>query len=192
MIRLFSGEEFKEVEIDYPLRFKYAVSNHGRIVSFSDDIRSGTILRGSFIEGYKTLRYKMFIQKKIINKQLFVHKLVAELFIPKTAEDQNHVLHLNHDQGNNTLRNLKWSNYAEKIAHYKTSPKVILAKQKLLEHNIKSDGKKLTVTNVIHLKKLINDPNRKTRLKILAKRFGISEMQLYRIKSGENWGHIKV
>jgi hypothetical protein len=36
------------------------------------------------------------------------------------------------------------------------------------------------------------DPNRKTRLKLIAKQFGISEMQLYRIKSGENWGHIKV
>jgi hypothetical protein len=29
-------------------------------------------------------------------------------------------------------------------------------------------------------------------LKMLAKQFGISEMQLYRIKSGENWGHVKI
>jgi hypothetical protein len=26
----------------------------------------------------------------------------------------------------------------------------------------------------------------------LAKKFGVSEMTLYRIKRGENWGHIKV
>jgi DNA-binding Xre family transcriptional regulator len=44
----------------------------------------------------------------------------------------------------------------------------------------------------MHLKKLISDPNRKTRLKMLAKQFGISEMQVSRIKSGENWGHIKI
>ena len=33
--------------------------------------------------------------------------------------------------------------------------------------------------------------SRKTRLKIIAKRFGVSEMQLHRIKTGENWGHVK-
>jgi hypothetical protein len=29
-------------------------------------------------------------------------------------------------------------------------------------------------------------------LKKIAEQFDISEMQLYRIKSGENWGHVKV
>jgi DNA-binding Xre family transcriptional regulator len=29
-------------------------------------------------------------------------------------------------------------------------------------------------------------------MKMLAKQFGISEMQVSRIKRGENWGHIKV
>ena len=53
-------------------------------------------------------------------------------------------------------------------------------------------GQKLNSTQVMLLKKKIFDPNRKTRLKILAKQFGISEMQLYRIKSGENWSHIKI
>jgi hypothetical protein len=28
-------------------------------------------------------------------------------------------------------------------------------------------------------------------MKQIAEHFGISEMQLYRIKSGENWGHVK-
>ena len=51
---------------------------------------------------------------------------------------------------------------------------------------------KLTETQVIRLKKKLFDPNRRTRLKILAKQFGVSEMQLHRIKTGENWGHIKV
>lgn len=45
---------------------------------------------------------------------------------------------------------------------------------------------------MIRLKKRILDPNRKTRLRLIAKEFGISEMQLNRIKRGENWGHIKV
>jgi len=42
------------------------------------------------------------------------------------------------------------------------------------------------------LKKKLLDPGRKTRMKILAKQFGVTEMQLHRIKTGENWGEVKV
>ena len=44
----------------------------------------------------------------------------------------------------------------------------------------------------MRIKKKIWDPVRKTRLKLIASQFDISEMQLYRIKSGENWSHIRV
>ena len=72
------------------------------------------------------------------------------------------------------------------------SPYVIQARKNLLEHNIKSDGRKLTVVKVMLIKKLLAKPDRKTRLKMIAKQFGVSEMQISRIKSGENWGHIKI
>jgi uncharacterized protein YjcR len=42
------------------------------------------------------------------------------------------------------------------------------------------------------IKKLLAKPEQKTRLKMIAKQFGVSEMQIRRIKSGENWGHINV
>jgi DNA-binding Xre family transcriptional regulator len=48
------------------------------------------------------------------------------------------------------------------------------------------------MTQVMRLKKRLLDPNRKTRLKILAKQYGVTMMTLHRIKTGENWGHIKV
>ena len=44
----------------------------------------------------------------------------------------------------------------------------------------------------MRIKKMLANPNRKTRLRLIAKQFGISEMQLYRIKSGENWGHVEI
>jgi predicted DNA binding protein len=80
----------------------------------------------------------------------------------------------------------------ESIQFKKESPAVKEAMRKLVELNKKRDGAKLTESKVRLLKKKIFDPNRKTRLKMLAKQFGISEMQLYRIKSGENWGHVKI
>jgi len=51
-------------------------------------------------------------------------------------------------------------------------------------------GHKQNATQVKRLKQKIFDPSRKTRYRILAKQFNISEIQLYRIKSGENWGHV--
>ncbi len=77
------------------------------------------------------------------------------------------------------------------FAHQQKNPVVLEAREKQKGRKTVK-GHKLTATQVIRLKKKILDPNRKTRLKLIAKQFGISEMQLYRIKSGENWGHIKV
>ena len=110
----------------------------------------------------------------------------------KISENQEYVLHLDFDKINNHISNLKWATYDEMRAHGFKSPKVIEAQRKFREFNIKRDGAKLTSTDVIRLKKRILDPNRKTRLRLIAKEFGISEMQIHRIKTGENWGHIKV
>lgn len=192
MIRLYPQEVFKQVIIDYPLRLKYAVSNRGRLASYVDEVENGNILIGGKADGYKTLRYLIREDGKVRSKTLFMFRLIAEFFIPKTSEDQKYVLHLDYVRDNDNLNNLKWATYDEMLAHGRKSPHVLEARRKLLELNIKSDGRKMTVTKVIYLKKLLKDPNRKTRLKMLAKQFGISEMQVSRIKSGENWGHIKV
>jgi hypothetical protein len=42
------------------------------------------------------------------------------------------------------------------------------------------------------IKTILSRPNQKTRLKMIAKQFGVSEMQIRRIASGENWGHVKI
>jgi len=69
----------------------------------------------------------------------------------------------------------------ELVKHQLTNPKRIA---KL------GSNAKLNEGRVKIIKRKIFDPNRKTRMKIIAKEFGISTMQLYRIKSGENWGHV--
>ena len=51
-------------------------------------------------------------------------------------------------------------------------------------------GLKLTAAQVKQIKKIIGDPKRKLTMKKLAARYGVSEMTLYRIKSGENWSRI--
>ena len=141
---------------------------------------------------YILFKYKQFNDGKIFNKHLFFSKLIAELFIPKTSEDQIYVLHLDRIRDNDDVRNLKWATREEMLEFGRQSPFVIQAKKNLLEHNIKANGKKLTVTKVMLIKKLLAKPEQRTRLKMIAKQFGVSEMQIRRIKSGENWGHIVV
>ena len=75
--------------------------------------------------------------------------------------------------------------------HGYKSPHVAAGRKRAFE-KFGPKNTKLSVIDVIRLKRKLLDPNRKTRLKILAKQFGITEMQLHRIKTGENWGHIKV
>lgn len=192
MIRFYANEEFREIETDFPLKFRYAVSNKGRLISFTNSFNDGNLLKGSYSDGYKTFRYGKSPNGKSAYKTLFIYKLVAEFFIPKTSEDQVHVIHLDYVRDNDLVKNLKWATYEEAQLHRSKSPRVIDSKKKLIEHNKKADGRKLTSTSVIRLKKILNKPNQNTRIKILAKQFGISEMQVNRIKRGENWAHIKV
>jgi hypothetical protein len=192
MYRLFPGEVFKEFEIKDKLKLKYAISNYGRVVSFSDTPENGRLIKNSQVNGYQLFRYVLIIEGKRKFKQLFIYKLVAEYFIPKTSPDQECVIHVDFNRSNDFVNNLKWATLEEKRAHIKKSPHVIEAKKKLIEHNIRSDGHKLTESQVILLKKKLLDPNRKVRLKILARQFGVTEMTLHRIRTGENWGHIKV
>ncbi|AWG23616.1 hypothetical protein FFWV33_09990 [Flavobacterium faecale] len=191
-IRVYPNEEFKEIVMEDKLRLRYAVSNKGRLISFVDDIKFGRELKGGITDGYKMFRYKLYSADQIKNKHLFVCKLVAELFVSKTSEDQTYVLHLDRVRDNDDHRNLKWATREEMIEHSRNSPFVKQAKLKLIEHNLKSNGRKLTITKVMHIKKILANPVQKTRMKMIAKQFGVSEMQICRIKSGENWGHIKI
>lgn len=193
MLRFFSLEKFKEISFDGKLQLRYAISNYGRLVSFTDKIEDGRFVKGSLQDGYKIFRYKVRDENNILkNKHRFFYRLVAEQFLTKTSDDQVFILHLDRNRANDYVNNLQWATKAEMLEHSRKSPYVIEAKRKLIELNIKSNGNKLTETQVIFLKKKLLDPNRKTRMKILARRFGVSEMTLYRIKTGENWGHIKV
>lgn len=191
-IRIYPNEEFKEIEVEDKLKLRYAISNKGRLISFVDNINFGRELKGSLTDGYRMFKYKLYIDDKIKNKHLFFYRLVAKYFLKKTSDEQIYVLHLDRKRDNDEYRNLKWATKEEMLEHSRNSPSVKQAKLNLIEHNLNADGKKLTVTKVMLIKKLLAKPEQKTRLKMIAKQFGVSEMQIRRIKSGENWSQIKI
>jgi len=186
-----STEIFKEVFIDERLKKKYAISNFGTFISYDNDMESGSILKCSMIKGFRIFRYKIFENGKVLkNKHVFIYKLVAENFVEKPSELHNHVIHLNFILDDDYFSNLKWVTLEEKSAHRMLLPSHKENLEKLVAFNKKRDGKKLTSTNVLHIKKILNNPNSKTSVIRLAKQFKVSTMQIYRIKWGENWKHL--
>lgn len=192
MVDILVGESFKELQLEGNQKSRYAISNYGRLVRFTEDFSDGNLLKGSETNGYKVFRYKSFENGKVKNYSKMFSRMVAEKFLPTPHKTQTYLLHKDYKKDNCQVTNLFWATKEEFTNHFMNSPLYEEGKVKSQNTRKKMDGNKLTSTQVIRIKKMINDPNRKTRLKIIAKQFGISEMQLYRIKSGENWGHIDV
>ena len=191
MIKFFYNEQWKEFNLGYDSPKRYVISNYGRLVSFMDDIKEGTVLKGNNTGGYLVFRYKTYSEKKVFSKHKLFHRLVAEQFIPKESEEQAFVIHLDFDKMNNHVDNLRWVTKEQMFAHGQKSPAVIQAISNMVEHIHTGQRFKLNPSKVLFIRNKLDDPHRKTRMKMLAKQFGVSEMQLYRIKRRENWGHLK-
>lgn len=176
-------ESWKEIHLGVrSARTRYAVSDAGRVCSFREKPGDGRLLRGTLVNGYPALKLK--IAGKDI--QCYVHKLVARYFLRKPVPARSFVIHLDHDKQNNRAANLRWVDRDAMQAHQQDSPRV-----KAYRARTRTRGLKLTAHTVRRIKRLIFDQRRTERMKDIAYRFGISEMQLYRIRSGENWGHIR-
>jgi hypothetical protein len=188
MIRELKNEEWKELKMQRgALRFRYAISNHGRIASFTNKIPDGKLLNGTSIGGYPTLNVKPFGE----NKTYYIHKLVAELFLKKSNTKQKFVIHKDHNKANNNAKNLRWATKEEMEKHQQSSPLVLRARKERLNNPVYK-GHKLTASAVKQIKKKIFSKSRTQPMREIAEHYRISEMQLYRIKSGENWWHVKV
>ena len=45
MFRNYPGEKWEPIDVDHKLRYNYAISNYGRLVSYSDAIKDGRIIK---------------------------------------------------------------------------------------------------------------------------------------------------
>lgn len=185
------GEIFKEIKTDEKLKSRYAISNYGRIITFSRSFLDGQHVKGTICDGYSILRYQFRKKnKKTLYINLFPHRLVAEYFIPNNDPEKTFVLHLDFNKKNNHVSNLKWATKKELYEFHKKNPNVIAANKRGFETHLRLKHYKLTENKVKVIKRIIFNPKRRTRMKMIAKQFKISEMQLYRIKRGENWKNV--
>lgn len=134
-------------------------------------------------------RIKVRVKNKDLNASL--GKLVATAFIKKESSKKTMVIHKDHDYTNTNAENLKWVTPAKHREHTNNSPASIKArKNKII--TAKSFAKVLTEKQVKEIKTLIWSDKRKLTYQQIAERYGVSNMQIYRIKRGEIWFHVKV
>jgi hypothetical protein len=157
---------------------KYQVSNYGRVKSFAVSVE-GKVMKQGTIKGYKTICIP--IDNK--SKTLFVHKVTAEAFVPKKSKEQNTVIHLDWNSLNNHFKNLQWTTKADSLRRMMA---------RLKEKNKDKPGhishSKLKEQDVARIKMYLEKGVKQV---IIAKMFCVSEMQITRIKRGENWSHVK-
>ena len=187
MIKSLTGESWKPLQFPgwKELRKQYALSSHGRVASFTESVsEDGKLLSGSLTTGYKTLN----LHRPGNNGTLYVHREIARLFLKKPSPKHRYVIHVNHDKTDNAVKNLKWATLDEMIKHQQESPAKRAYKKVQAS---RSTGLKLNASQVKAIKKTLGAKNRTQTIRQLADKYGVSEMTLYRIKSGENWGKIK-
>jgi len=164
----------------------YAISSQGRLASYDGDINNKLMLKPHLNGGFPLIS----VNSKGKSKALFIHHAVAAEFLQKRNSKCTYVIHLDHHKANNNVSNLKWVTKAEQIEHNKQSPLVREAIARKVHTG--ANAKKLNEKKVMQLKKELWDPKRKLTFKKLAEKYGIAEMNLYRIKNGEMWFHVHV
>ncbi len=184
-IKFLHGEKWKLLRDKNALGQNYAISNYGRLVCYTKHLNSGHILKLSRQQGYPIWRAR----KDGDYFAILLHLLVTKYFLPKPTGKQKFVLHKDFDKENNRYSNLKWATQEELTKHNKKNPAVIAAKEKMrLVISKGGYNTKLTETKVRQIKIYLGKGK---TLKELAVKYKVSDMQIHRIKTGENWGHLK-
>lgn len=98
------------------------VHDDGSVYSFN-----GRLLKGTNVGGYRRVTYA---EQHSNNTQKYIHRLVAELFLPNPL-NLPQVNHIDGDKTNNNVSNLEWCTSLQNIRHYhSTNERVYTARRK--------------------------------------------------------------
>jgi DNA primase catalytic subunit len=156
---------------------KFEISSLGRVRRTHKRTGEWQYITGSNCKGYRIFSFRAEERGKQITKSL--HRLVAENFIERETKKHRHVIHIDFVKHNNTVDNLGWVTKDDLIAHQKSNPNY---KRGMVYNS------KLSVDQVKEIKRaLLDDEVVYARL---ARKYGITQTQLNRIRKGENWSHV--
>lgn len=161
---------------------RYQISNYGRVKSFAYNKTNGKILKNYEMRGFKTVH---LCQNENKRKTYYLHKLMAEIWVAKPSEDYSFVCFKDGNRKNMHVKNLAWMTkemFHEHQKHLRQKAGFSKSKKIINNSKLKEDDIKL-------LKQMLQRGTPQTRI---AELFCISEMQVTRIKRGENWSHVSI
>lgn len=168
----------------------YYISTHGRIFStfMNALLKLGTVAGHSTFDWTVKPDMQVTIPKRWSKKtgnreRVTVQRLVAFTFIEQPTPDHDIVIHLNLAKKDNRVVNLRWIKPGELIDYSSNSPIWKWGRKNGI-------GLKLTKEDVVQIKKMLNPANRTLLVKDIARKYGVAEMQIYRIQNGELWSSV--
>ena len=107
-------EIWKTAVYDGEVYDNYQVSNWGRIMSlnYRNTGKAELMNPGTNTDGY----FKVNLRKNGKRKMCYVHRLIAQTFIPN-PENKPEVNHIDEDKTNNKVDNLEWKWHKDNINH---------------------------------------------------------------------------
>lgn len=187
-VKLLKDEVWKQI----PLKTNkpYYVSTRGRIYSaYSNRLIKGSLQSNkqrvvSFMlsekeeRKFKARRHKKWSERKYKRTNITLQRLIGMTFLNRNKRDAL-VLHKDFDKNNNDVRNLTWVG----VKDYKNS----WNKFRINKNNPNLHYAKLTEQDVRDIRKLFYDRKDLPSVKTVASQYGVSEMQIFRIKNGTCW-----
>lgn len=126
-------------------------------------------------------------KKRTVYFHFLVHRAVAELFLDK-PEDAEIVIHKDFKKDHNHVSNLAWVSKEEAFRRYAELPHNKIKVRGTGKNRRKKGSSKLQKTDVLYIKEKLAQGK---TLRSLADRFNVSDMQIHRIKTGENWSEVR-
>ncbi len=177
------NEVWKRVDFGKPTKTcSYDISNYGRIRSTNKNTG-----KERFIKGVKVNRELLtlnIVLKDGSRGVKCIHRFVADNFVEPSTDQHTYVLHIDYDRSNNKWNNLIWATEEEWKAYTKKKTSYIEGMKK------RDNTYKLNETKVRLIKKRL--ALGKTKRKIIAKTFGVSERTIRQIENEERWKHVQL
>ena len=154
---------------------EYFADQNGNIFrKFKSKIRK--LRKNTVHTGYESVAIR-FLNGKV--KTLYVHRIIAELFIPN-IEQKPVVNHINLLKSDNRVQNLEWVTYRENNIHM----------QKLGANRLPCGAANWAIYTTDQIEKVCQLLQEGYRNVDICSITGVSRNDVYMIRSGDNWTHI--